>query len=155
MNARILLVEDEQAISDPLAESLDREGFTTTVAATVAAARDALEREPPDVVLLRGNARQLMLLAEAAQAAGIAGSDAAMGRPTCAVLPQAINSGRTAISFGCAGNRVYTGADDNEAYFAIPGAQLQALEDTLDTIVKANNALEQFHRDRAEHRSAS
>lgn len=110
---------------------------------------------PPDVVLLRGNARQLMLLAEAAQAAGIAGSDAAMGRPTCAVLPQAINSGRTAISFGCAGNRVYTGADDNEAYFAIPGAQLQALEDTLDTIVKANNALEQFHRDRAEHRSAS
>ena len=40
---------------------------------------------PPDVVLVRGNARQLMLLAEAAQAAGVAGTGAAMGRPTCAV----------------------------------------------------------------------
>lgn len=29
---------------------------------------------PPDVVLVRGNARQLMLLAEAAQAAGVAGT---------------------------------------------------------------------------------
>ena len=56
---------------------------------------------PPDVVLVRGNARQLMLLSEAAQAAGVAGSMATMGRPTCAVLPEAINSERTAASFGC------------------------------------------------------
>ena len=34
----------------------------------------------PDVVLVRGNARQLMLLAEAAQAAGVSGSGPAMGR---------------------------------------------------------------------------
>ncbi|MEQ1574502.1 MAG: DUF169 domain-containing protein, partial [Vicinamibacterales bacterium] len=45
---------------------------------------------PPDVVLVRGNARQLMLLAEAAQAAGVAGTGATLGRPTCAVLPEAI-----------------------------------------------------------------
>ena len=76
---------------------------------------------PPDVVLVRGNARQLMLLAEAAQAAGVAGTGATMGRPTCAVLPEAINSARTSASFGCIGNRVYTGADDTEAYYAIPG----------------------------------
>ncbi|HEV8574759.1 MAG TPA: DUF169 domain-containing protein [Dehalococcoidia bacterium] len=44
----------------------------------------------PDVVLIRGNAQQLMLLAEAAQAAGVAGTGATMGRPTCAVLPEAI-----------------------------------------------------------------
>src|SRR3984957_11868324 len=69
---------------------------------------------PPDVVLVRGNARQLMLLAEAAQAAGVAGTGATMGRPSCAVLPEAINSTRTAASFGCVGNRVYTGADDSE-----------------------------------------
>src|SRR5207253_4040261 len=43
----------------------------------------------PDVVLVRGNPRQLMLLAEAAQAAGVSGSGPAMGRPTCAVLPEA------------------------------------------------------------------
>ena len=80
---------------------------------------------PPDVVLVRGNAKQLMLLAEAAQAAGVVGCGATMGRPTCAVLPEAINSARTAASFGCIGNRVYTGADETEAYFAIPGAQLR------------------------------
>ena len=85
----------------------------------------ALATVAPDVVLVRGNPRQLMLLAEAAQSAGVAGTAATMGRPTCAVLPQAINSAQTAASFGCVGNRVYTGADETEAYFAIPGSKLR------------------------------
>jgi uncharacterized protein (DUF169 family) len=103
----------------------------------------------PDVVLVRGNARQLMLLAEAAQAAGVAGAGPTMGRPTCAVLPEAIDTARTAASFGCVGNRVYTGATDDESYFAIPGAQLRAVEEQLVVIVRANQELEQFHRARA------
>jgi uncharacterized protein (DUF169 family) len=109
----------------------------------------ALAPVPPDVVLVRGGARQLMLLAEAAQAAGFAGTGATMGRPTCAVLPEAINSERTAASFGCVGNRVYTGAGEDDAYFAIPGPMLRALEEKLAVIVNANNALEKFHRARA------
>ena len=72
-----------------------------------------------------------------------------MGRPTCAVLPEAINSARTATSFGCVGNRVYTGADDNEAYFAIPGPQFGVVEESLAVIVRANEELEKFHRGRA------
>ncbi len=104
---------------------------------------------PPDVVLVRGKARQLMLLAEAAQAAGVAGTGATLGRPTCAVLPEAINSARTAASFGCIGNRVYTGAGDDEAYFAIPGSHLDAVEDHLAVMVRANQELEKFHRGRA------
>ena len=72
-----------------------------------------------------------------------------MGRPTCAVLPEAINSARTAASFGCIGNRIYTGADDADAYFAIPGAQLRAVEESLAIIVRANQELEKFHRERA------
>jgi uncharacterized protein (DUF169 family) len=103
---------------------------------------------PPDVVLVRGNARQLMLLAEAAEAAGVTGAGATMGRPTCAVLPAAINTGHTAASFGCVGNRVYTGAADTDAYFAIPGPQLSAIEEHLATIVHANQELEKFHRAR-------
>jgi len=103
----------------------------------------------PDVVLVRGNAWQLMLLAEAAQAAEVAGSEATLGRPTCAVLPQAINSSRTAASFGCIGNRVYTGADDTDAYFAIPGPQLGLIEEHLAVIVRANRELEKFHQARA------
>jgi uncharacterized protein (DUF169 family) len=88
-------------------------------------------------------------LAEAPQAAGVAGTGPAMGRPTCAVLREAINSGRTAASFGCIGNRVYTGADENEAYFAIPGAQLAVVEETLAVIARANQELGKFHRGRA------
>jgi len=109
---------------------------------------------PPDVVLVRGNARQLMLLAEAAQAAGIAGTGPTLGRPTCAVLPDAINSRRTSASFGCAGNRVYTGAADTDAYFAIPGARLAELERSLEVILHANQELERFHRARAEAASS-
>ena len=109
----------------------------------------ALAPVEPDVVLVRGNARQLMLLSEAAQAAGVAGGSPAMGRPTCAVLPEAINSDRTAASFGCIGNRVYTRAGENDAYFAIPGDQLRTVEDSLAVIVRANEELEKFHRVRA------
>lgn len=103
----------------------------------------------PDVVLVRGNARQLMLLAEAAQAAGVTGAGPTLGRPTCAVVPEAINAGRTAASFGCVGNRVYTGAADDEGYFAIPGRQLRDVEQKLTVIVHANQELEKFHRARA------
>ena len=104
---------------------------------------------PPDVVLVRGNPRQLMLLAEAAQAAGVAGAGPTMGRPTCAVVPEAINADRTASSFGCIGNRIYTEAADDEAYFAIPGGQLRTVEEKLTVIVHANSKLEEFHRARA------
>ena len=104
---------------------------------------------PPDVVLVRGNARQLMLLSEAAQSAGVSGSTPTMGRPTCAVLPEAINSHKTSASFGCIGNRVYTGLTDSEAYFAIPGSELGKVEERLGVIVNANDALEKFHRERA------
>ena len=103
----------------------------------------------PDVVLVRGTARQLMLLAEAAQSAGVSGTGPAMGRPTCAVIPEAINAARTSASFGCVGNRVYTGASDDEGYFAIPGAQLHAVEERLAVVVRANAELEKFHRARA------
>jgi uncharacterized protein (DUF169 family) len=102
----------------------------------------------PDVVLIRGDVRQLMLLAEAAQAAGIAGTGPTLGRPTCSVIPEATNGTHAASSFGCVGNRVYTGASDNEGYFAVPGSQLAALEARLATVVRANQALETFHRER-------
>jgi len=48
----ILMVEDEASITEPLAEALDREGFATRVAGTVAEAISAAEDAPPDLVLL-------------------------------------------------------------------------------------------------------
>jgi len=52
MKPRILVVEDEQAISEPLAEHLERDGFTTEVAGTIADAFEAFQRQPPDLILL-------------------------------------------------------------------------------------------------------
>jgi uncharacterized protein (DUF169 family) len=103
---------------------------------------------PADVVLVRGNARQMMLVAEAAAAAGVSGDGALMGRPTCAMIPAAIHGGRVTTSLGCIGNRVYTGLGDDEFYAAIPGPQLTSLMEKLATIVTANRELEHFHRTR-------
>ena len=52
MKPKILLVEDETSISEPLAEHLLREGFVPEVVGTVAAAREALHRGEPDLILL-------------------------------------------------------------------------------------------------------
>jgi uncharacterized protein (DUF169 family) len=110
-----------------------------------------LDKTPcePDVVLVRGTVKQLMILAEAAQAAGVAGGGATMGRPTCAVLPESIQSGKTATSFGCIGNRVYTGLGDDEGYYAIPGSKIGEVVGKLATIVEANRQLQVFHQTRA------
>lgn len=103
----------------------------------------------PDVILVRGTVKQLMLLAEAAQAAGVAAGGATMGRPTCAVLPEAMQSGRTAASFGCIGNRVYTGLAEDEGYYAIPGNKVTEIVLKLQIIIEANRQLEIFHKARA------
>jgi len=49
---RILVVEDEQAIAEPLGESLKREGFAPEIAPTLAVAREAYDRQLPDLILL-------------------------------------------------------------------------------------------------------
>jgi uncharacterized protein (DUF169 family) len=103
----------------------------------------------PEVVIFRGNARQIMLVSEAARAAGIFESAAAMGRPACAMIPQAASSLSGVASVGCIGNRVYTELGDDEMYFAVPGKALPRVLEQLDVMLTANAALETFHRQRA------
>jgi uncharacterized protein (DUF169 family) len=101
----------------------------------------------PDVVIVRGSAKQVMLLAEAAQGAGVDGAGL-MGRPTCAVLPEAIRTGQGVASLGCIGNRVYTEMGDDEMYYALPGSRVNAVADKLTTILHANRELETYHKAR-------
>jgi two-component system, OmpR family, response regulator RegX3 len=49
---RVVVVEDEQSISDPLRSALEREGYRVEVASTGADGLEAVRREEPDVVLL-------------------------------------------------------------------------------------------------------
>lgn len=109
-----------------------------------------LEKAPfdPDIVLVRGNPRQVMLLEEAAQAAGVTRGATLMGRPTCAAIPAALDGQRGVASLGCIGNRVYTDLGDDELYYALPGKHVAAVVEKLATIVNANRELEKYHRAR-------
>ena len=121
------------------------EPFRFAVYAPLADADDV-----PDVVLLHGNARQLMLFAEAVHAAGITVDSKLVGRPTCAVIPEVMRSRGCVANLGCIGNRDYTDLGDNELYFAVPGNLIDALIEKLEKIVHANRELETFHRSRLE-----
>ena len=52
MSTRVLLVEDEVSISEPLADHLRREGFDPAMAGSIADARTAFAAREPDIVLL-------------------------------------------------------------------------------------------------------
>jgi uncharacterized protein (DUF169 family) len=104
----------------------------------------------PDVVLVSGTPKQMMLLTEAATAAGIGNENGVMGRPTCAVIPAVMKSGQTASSLGCIGNRVYTALSDDDFYFAFQGKHTTTIVEKLETIINANNELEKYHQQRQE-----
>lgn len=99
-----------------------------------------------DVVLLFGKASQMLILSEASQQ--VEGDlPPAMGRPACAVVPQAFNTGRAAMSLGCCGARAYLDAlTDDVALWALPGPQLDAYVDRVAALSKANTVLTAFHQ---------
>jgi uncharacterized protein (DUF169 family) len=100
----------------------------------------------PDVILVSGNARQMMLMAEAAHSAGITCQTTMIGRPTCAAIPEVMKTGLSATNLGCVGNRVYTELQDDELYFAFAGHQSEKIAGKLAAIVNANEKLEEYHR---------
>ena len=102
----------------------------------------------PDVVIVRGNARQIMVLSETASASCIGPTTPAMGRPACAMIPATIQAKEGVTSLGCIGNRVYTGLSDDELYFTIRAADLPTIVDKAERLVNANRELEKYHRAR-------
>ncbi|MDP7620130.1 MAG: DUF169 domain-containing protein [Dehalococcoidia bacterium] len=103
----------------------------------------------PDVIIFSTRPGQAMLLAESSGCVDWTDQGmSAFGRPTCAVVPTAIEMGKAAMSVGCIGFRVYTGTPDEELIVAVPKAGLQNVLDGIDTTVNANAALEKFHTNR-------
>ncbi len=100
----------------------------------------------PDVVILFVRADQTLILSEASQQIEN-GLPPAMGRPACAVVPQAKNTGRSALSLGCCGARAYLDVlSDDIALYAIPGASLNAFTERVAALSKANGILSKFHQ---------
>ena len=100
---------------------------------------------PPDVVLLFVNADQTLILSEASQQLE-GGLPPAMGRPACAVMPQALNNNQTALSLGCCGARAYLDIlTPGVAVYAIPGKKLEAFTERVAALAKANAVLTAFH----------
>jgi uncharacterized protein (DUF169 family) len=100
----------------------------------------------PDVVLLFVRADQTLILSEASQQIE-GGAPPAMGRPACAIIPQAVNTGRSALSLGCCGARAYLDVlSDDVALYAVPGTALAAFTDRVEALSKANTILTKFHQ---------
>ena len=89
----------------------------------------------PDVVLLRVNGRQMMVLSDALPGLRIE------GKPQCHIVALAKENGEVAASVGCALSRARTGMRPDEMTVAIPGHRLAAVVDAvvrtadIDTVV--------------------
>ncbi len=105
-----------------------------------------------DVVLCILETQQAMLIAEAMGNANWLqlGGQSVFGRPTCAVIPRALSSGTTAMSFGCVGARTYIGLTASEMVLTLPAVEFANLVARLETTVAANQALVPFHQGQKE-----
>ncbi len=100
----------------------------------------------PDVVFIAAKPAQAMLIYEAALKAGA--GDAlthTLGRPGCSILPLTIREKAATLSFGCKGNRVFTGTPDEEMYICVPGDRWEAMAEKLTEAHQANAAMENYY----------
>ncbi|MFN7919161.1 MAG: DUF169 domain-containing protein [Bryobacteraceae bacterium] len=99
-----------------------------------------------DAVLLAADPNAAMLLYEAALRAGAGNAlTNVLGRPGCAVLPLAGMTGSTSLSFGCKGNRTFTGLPASQLYVAIPGKHWGAVAQQVEVVCAANAAMGQYY----------
>ena len=105
--------------------------------------QDAGDR--PSVVLLFAHPSQGLIITEALTRVD-GETPAAMGRPACALIPQVLNSARSASSLGCCGARAYLDAlSDDVALWGLLGARLEQYVDEIENLAKANAVLSRFH----------
>ena len=92
----------------------------------------------PDVVLLRLNAKQLMVLSDAMPGLRIE------GKPQCHIVAIAKEHGEAAASVGCMLSRVRTGMPSDQMTCAIPGSKLAEVVDAVERNAGADAAVAQY-----------
>ena len=89
----------------------------------------------PDVVFLRINAKQAMVLSDAVPGLRFE------GKPQCHIIPMAKEQNEIAVSVGCMLSRVRTGLSNNEMTCAIPAKRLAEVIQQLKTAAVADMAV--------------
>jgi uncharacterized protein (DUF169 family) len=98
----------------------------------------------PDVILLRVNAFQAMVLQDAF------GEMDVVGKPQCHIIPLAREQGHLALSTGCMLSRVRTGMKPDEMTCTIPANRLPEVIDKLEARRQANATVAAYaNQDRA------
>ncbi len=92
----------------------------------------------PDVVFLRLNAKQLMVLSDAAPGLRIE------GKPQCHIVAVAKEQGELAASVGCALSRVRTGMPATEMTCAIPATKLAEVVAAIERNARADAAVASY-----------
>lgn len=103
----------------------------------------------PDVVFMRLNAKQVMVLRDAVPELRTE------GKPQCHIIPMAREQGEVAVSVGCMLSRVRTGMPNTEMTCAIPGRRLDEVLERLERTCAVDNTVARYAaEDAARFRSA-
>jgi len=100
-------------------------------------------RATPDVVLLRVNGRQMMVLSDALPGMRIE------GKPQCHIVALAKENAEVAASVGCALSRARTGMRPDEMTVAIPGERLAAVVDAVERTAAVDTVVAKYAADDA------
>jgi len=92
----------------------------------------------PDVVLLRVNGKQLMVLSDAIPNLRVE------GKPQCHIVAIAKEQGEIAASVGCALSRVRTGMPATEMTIAIPAGKVGEVIDAIERNAVADAAVARY-----------
>jgi len=92
----------------------------------------------PDVVLVRVNGRQMMVLSDALPGMRIE------GKPQCHIVAIASERGEVAASVGCALSRARTGMRPEEMTVALPGARLAEVVDAVERTAAVDGVVAKY-----------
>ena len=102
----------------------------------------------PEVVLVWTTPLQAMIMQETMGATSWTGENGRIfGRPACAVLPSAADSGNASMSLGCIGMRTYTEIAPDLCLIAIPSKALESLQEDLESTADANATMAGSYRE--------
>jgi uncharacterized protein (DUF169 family) len=100
-----------------------------------------------DVVMMVATPAQMTLIYEAALKADIAqAATHTFSRPSCAVLPLSRKTQGLSLSFGCRGNRTFTGVHEDEMYVALPAAKWGDFLDRVIEVQRSNLTMANYYQ---------